>query len=261
MGITRSAGLAVGLMLVLAGSAAAHYNFIFPEKFRVSPGEMMTIGYHAADSFPESTQLPKRLQSAFLHTAKTSVPIGSFREDGLRQVATIMPPSGYSVLSAVNPAKTDEMKPESFLKYLQDERLSDAIESREKMGETGKPGKERYSMYLKSIVLAGAPNDGYRHIVGLPIEIVPEKDPSQVKSGETLPVRVLYRGVPAANLQLFAASKGKATHHVGKTDANGRIAVPVGPGPWRLHTIMMKRISEPEADWESFWATLTFDIP
>jgi len=96
----------------------------------------------------------------------------------------------------------------------------------------------------------------------LPIEIVPEKDPSQLRSGEALPVKVLFKGVPAKNLQLFAASTGApANKNIGKTDANGRIAVPVTPGKWRLHTILMERITAPDADWESFWATLTFEIP
>src|SRR6185503_18616679 len=139
--------------------------------------------------------------------------------------------------------------------------LTAAIESRKKLGETERPGRERYSMYVKSLVLAGAPNDGYKRVVGLPIEIVPEKDPLQVKSGQSLPVRVLFRGKPAADLQLFAASVGVPNKNIGKTDANGRISVPVKSGRWRLHSILMQRITEPAADWESFWATLTFEIP
>jgi uncharacterized GH25 family protein len=153
------------------------------------------------------------------------------------------------------------MKADEFTKYLKDESLTAAVESRAKLRETAKPGRERYSMYLKSIVLSGAPNEGYKQLTGQPIEIVPEKDPSSVRSGESLPVRVLFKGAPAPNLDLFAASKTKAKHRVGKTDSNGRISVPVAAGTWRLNTILMKRITEPTADWESFWATLTFEIP
>jgi len=262
MRMTRFTSLAAGLVLAATGTAAAHYTFILPEKFRVSPGQALVVGFHASDSFPESTRLPKNLQAASLHTAKSTVPVAGFREDGLRQVATITPPSGYSIVTAVNPAKTEEIKPNSFTSYLKEESLTHAIADREKRGETDKPGRERYSMYLKSIVLAGAPNDGYKHVVGLPIEIVPEKDPLQLKAGESLPVRVLLKGAPAKNLQLFAASTGSPTNkNIGKTDANGRIAVPVSAGKWRLHTILMERITAPDADWESFWATLTFEIP
>lgn len=261
MKLTRSAGLAVALILGIVASAAAHYTFIMPEKFRVSPGEMLTIGFHAADSFPDSTQLPKRLQSAQVQTARGSTAIPSLREDGLRQTATVTAPSGYFIVTAVNPPNTAPMSARSFLNYLKEESLTDIIAEREKRGEAEQPGRERYGMYLKSIVLGGKPDEGYKHVVGFPIEIVPGKDPSQLKSGEPLPVRVLLKGAPASNVQLFAATAGASNKSVGKTDANGRIAVPVAPGRWRLHTIHMERVALADADWESFWATLTFEIP
>ena len=138
------------------------------------------------------------------------------------------------------------------------------MESRAQRGETDKPARERYTMFAKSILLAGQPNDGYKRALGLPIEIVPEKDPYSVKNGESLPVQVLFKGAPAAGLAMMAALAGEnagKNQTVGKTDALGRIVIPVKAGKWRLHTIHMERASDSEADWESFWATLTFEIP
>jgi uncharacterized GH25 family protein len=261
MKMTECLGLAAVLIMVTAGNAAAHYAFIVPEKFRMAPGESITIGFHAADGFPDSTQVPRRVQSAVLHTSTVTTALGDLREDGMRLVATAMAPSGYFILTAVNPANTAEMRPNSFLDYLKEESLTHVIEQREKLGEAAQPGRERYSMYLKSIVLAGTPNEGYKQIVGSQIEIVPEKDPAQVKAGDSLPVRVLFKGAPAVGLQLFATSAGMTARNIGKTDASGRIAVPVSAGRWRLHTIQMERVAEPKVDWESFWATLTFEIP
>jgi len=249
------------LILAIAGSAAAHYTFILPEKFRVAQGAAMNIGFHASDSFPESTQLPRRLANAQLHTESGAVELPAFRVDGLRQVATINPPNGYSIVTAINPARTADMKADEFTDYLKEESLTQVIEARAKAGETEKVGREKFSMYLKSIILAGEPNDGYKRVVGLPMEIVPEKDPAQIKSGGSLPVRVLFKGAPAKDLQIFAASTGKPAKNIGKTDKNGKISVPVSSGPWRLHTILMERVTLPDADWESFWTTLTFEIP
>jgi uncharacterized GH25 family protein len=260
MTFTKSATLAAGLILALTSSVAAHYTFIMPEKFRVASGAEVNIGFHASDSFPESTQLPKRLENVQLHTSTGATALPAFRVDGLRQLSTIKPVNGYSIITAINPAKTENMKPASFTDYLKEESLTHVIEARAKAGETDTPGREKYSMYLKSIVLAGQPNDGYKKVVGLPIELVPEKDPYQIKKGESLPVRVLFKGAPAKNLEIFATSAGKAKN-VGKTDNNGRINVPVTTGTWRLHTILMERVTLPDADWESFWATITFEIP
>jgi hypothetical protein len=60
---------------------------------------------------------------------------------------------------------------------------------------------------------------------------------------------------------VFAATSGTEKKDVGKTDATGRISIPVTSGRWRLHTIHMERVSLADADWESLWATLTFEIP
>jgi uncharacterized GH25 family protein len=64
-------------------------------------------------------------------------------------------------------------------------------------------------MYAKAIVLAGAPDEGYKRAIGLPIEFIPEKDPYQLKPGESLPVRVLVRGAPAKDLEVKQRSPGR----------------------------------------------------
>jgi hypothetical protein len=76
-----------------------------------------------------------------------------------------------------------------------------------------------------------------------------------------LPVQVLFREKPAGGLEMLVASTTNPKNSsIGKTDAAGRISVPVSPGKWRLHTIHMERASGADADWESFWATLTFEV-
>ena len=119
-------------------------------------------------------------------------------------------------------------------------------------------------MYAKAILVADAPTDLYQKVVGLPIEIVPEMDPYRLKPGESLPIRMLVRGKPAGNLEIRAAStnvqNGK-TRSVGRTGPDGRISIPAQSGKWRLQTIYMERSSNRDADWESLWATLTFEVP
>jgi transcription elongation factor GreA-like protein len=59
------------------------------------------------------------------------------------------------------------------------------------------------------------------------------------------------------------AARAGRIDNIGRTDANGIINVPIkATGPIRLHTIKMERLPgfTNEADWVSFWATLTLDI-
>src|SRR5262245_669929 len=252
------------LFCIVARTAAAHDFFIMPDSFRIAVGDTVKIGFHSADGFPDSTTIPKRLQGASLHTANGVIPIQP-AEDGKRMAGTVnVPTAGHVILTVVNAAATETMRPAAFLDYIKEEGLSHIIESRTQRGEADKPARERYTMYAKSILLAGEPSAAYSRPVGSPIEIVPEKDPYSLKGSGSLPIRVLVKGNPAANVQVMAASTAAGAGKnqvIGRTDAQGRLVVPVQSGKWRLHALQMERSSSSDADWESLWATLTFEIP
>jgi uncharacterized GH25 family protein len=260
----RTTAFACALLLNGATAASAHDTFIMPDTFRVSPGQKVVVGFHSSDAFPESSTVMKRLQDPTVRSASGMLRLDNVKEDGKRLTGSfVVSGTGHIIVSAVNGTTVDGMKHDEFLEYLTEEGLTSAIAAHAR-GKTGAEAHERYTMYSKSILLSGAPSDGYRAVVGHPIEIVPDKDPYALKPGELLPVRVLLRGRPAGDVLLKAASttpNGKQ-HDVGRTDANGRIDVPVSPGKWRLHTIAMEQVqNDAGAEWESHWATLTFEVP
>jgi len=78
-------------------------------------------------------------------------------------------------------------------------------------------------------------------------------------------VQLLWRGQPAANIRVERAWASGGRHGVeivGRTDANGRISVGVDKaGRWRLHGVALERAQgNPDVDWRSYWATLTFEV-
>jgi uncharacterized GH25 family protein len=258
----------VALGLVVVGSALAHDLYIMPERFRVSVGETIVVALHNGDAFPESeaSVSVERLRDTSLRSNSQTAPIQKLRVDGNRTIGNVkIPGSGALLLTVRTIPNFIEIQPDKYVAYLKEEGLSEAINWRAQHGETDKPGRERYSKYAKSLLSAGSPNGLYSTVTGQLIEIIPEKDPYGLKPGDSLPVRVLFRGSPAPNLQIEAAwagPHGKAVHPVGRTDADGRITVPLAQaGKWRLHTTRMERCSDPKAaDWESFWASLTFEL-
>ena len=250
------------LLLTVLGAAnlAAHYTYIVPQQFRVASGDTVVIGFHSGDGFPDSTSILKRLQEPVIHTPQGRLPIGAFKEDGKRLAAAMnVAHTGHIIVTAVNGAAIEDMRPAAFEEYLAEEGLGHIVAARKERGEADKPGKERYTMYAKTILLSGAPGDGYKTAVGLPLEIVPEKDPYRLQAGEALPIRVLLRGAPAPNLEIRATSVAGKPVVVGTTDAQGRVTVPVSKGQWRVHTIHMER-GAGDVDWESLWTTLTFEV-
>lgn len=257
------------LILLSCAALCAHDMYVMPNSFRPARGTTLTAGFHVGDSFPQSEVGGRldRLQNPKLIWQGGSAPFTKLRVDGKRDVGEVVVGGSGELIAAVNTLPSlITLQPEKFTAYLKDEGLPEIITWRAEHGESAKPGKERYSKYAKSILLSGDSNGFASHAVGYVIEIIPEADPYKLKPGDLLPVRVLFRGKPAADLQIESAwaagNTGSKTTVVGRTNIDGQIKVPLpDSGLWRIHTIKMERCAEPSvADWESFWGSLTFEM-
>lgn len=253
----------------LALGAAAHDLYLMPEPFITRPGAVLRVVYQNGDEFPEgvASVQPERLRRTELVWKGGSVPLENIVAETRRTTARVRAPGqGTLLLISHTTPNFIELDPEKFRQYLEHEHLDEVLAWRRKNGEQDKPGRELYSKYVKAIVRCGQPDGFHSHEVGFPIEFIAEADPYSLKPGQHLPVRLQFRGRPAAGVAVEAAwlERGSAKMEtVGRTDRSGRIRIPIrAAGPHRLHAIVMERLPNgSRADWESFWATLTFSIP
>lgn len=152
-----------------------------------------------------------------------------------------------------------------FEAYLKEEGLEAVIEARAKSGDGQKPSRELFSRSAKSLILAGgAGTTGFDRVLGLTLEIVPEKNPYAMKGGEDLPVRILYEGKPLAGALVVALAYDDADKKVaGRSDKSGRVTLRLPKeGVWLVKAVhMVPVVGNPAADWQSTWASLTFEIP
>ena len=254
----------------LAAGLAAHDLYLRPQLFRPNPGAVVRVEYHNGDSFP-SSEVPakiERLRDMKLLFAGGETPFTSLRIEGTATVADVKAPAqpGNFILVSRTIPNFIQLEAAKFEDYLKHEGLTDVIAWRAKNGESSKPGREMYSKYVKSLGMAARPSAEYGVNAGLAIEFIPLGNPYELPNGATLPVRLLFRGKPAVGQAVEASNAppggGAVTKAmVGRTDANGEIRIPLGrPGLWKLHTVLMERRADrKEADWESFWASLTFE--
>jgi Domain of unknown function (DUF4198) len=255
---------------LLAGilAAQAHDLYIVPERFFVEPGHPIQVGFHNGDAFPLSEASPvlNRVRDTNLICATGTVPMSALKIEGKRAIAMALASSpGEQILTVRTIPNLITLQPAQFVAYLKEEGLQHVLDWREEHQDSRKPGRERYSKYAKSIVLAGSSDGFATHEVGFPIEIVPENDPYSAKPGDMLPVRVVFKGKPAAGIQVESAWAGKGesrTTIAGRTGPDGRVAIQLDrAGLWRLHAVRMERCADSaEADWESSWASLTFEL-
>jgi len=121
-------------------------------------------------------------------------------------------------------------------------------------------------MCMKAIVNVGEGTGKVDTRIGHPMEIIPLKNPGQLRAGEYLPVQVLYNGTPFKG-HIFATFAGFSTEketfaYATKTDKSGRAKIRIlQPGVWLIKASHEQAYPDlTECDVESFIATLTFEV-
>ncbi len=256
------------LTLPLATRALAHDLWLIPQTYHAAPGDTLWVLVATGDRFPSSEVAidPVRIGSCRLIDAG-----GEMAPDRIsiidRSLAIQVVPKtpGIAIVElTVNP-RFIRLEAADFNGYLEHEGLSRILDLRKKLGQLDQPGREQYSKYAKALLRVGASDDdGWKRVLGHRLEIVPEKNPFRLKAGDPLPVRLLYNGKPLPGVQIawgHEAAGGKVRH--ARTDADGRAAVRLdATGKWFVHALhMIEARDNPKIDYESFWATLTFEVP
>jgi len=146
------------------------------------------------------------------------------------------------------------MPPEKFEQYLRDEGLDTVLAARTRRGESKQPSREIYSRCAKTLL--GVRGDFSRPL-GFRLELTPESlDASRVV------VRLDYESHPLANALIIAMHRDDPSLRIRvRSDAHGRAAFSLPkPGVWMIKSVYM--IDAPPAsgaEWESLWASLTFE--
>lgn len=127
---------------------------------------------------------------------------------------------------------------------------------------------ETYRRYAKTLIAVGA-GAGADRVMGLKIEIVAGANPYTDDLAGGMPLLVLLDGAPRPDVQveLFeTAPDGSVTSTMHRTDAEGRVTVPVRAGmEYMADNVDLRALpnDDPAAGpvWHSDWASLTFRTP
>lgn len=260
-------GVVLVLIFVLIGIGHAHEFWMMPNQFRFDVGEKMTIDFKVGDGFEgdywdmgtykvEKLIVHNRIGETNL-TDKVEKSRGGNIEYAFHNVGT-------HLIALQSDVALIERTPEEFDAYLSDDGLEYIREERERRGEQNNAAKELYTRYAKLLVQAGSrTDDTFKKHAGLKFEIVPQQNPYEVKSGDYMDCKVLYRGNPEPHALV------KVWSHVGNriflqniyTESDGMIRFPISnTGPWMVSSVKMIRSDALAAEWESMWSSLVFEI-
>ena len=215
-----------------------------------------------SDKFPESDSAvrPERIRDFRVFSGNGWTEINDFQTAENSLVARLKNKKAQLATLELYPHPI-VLEAEKFAGYIKSEDAETLVSPDFIKGETTKPQRESYAKFAKVLIK----NESFESVVGHRLEIIPQMNPSDLKSDEKFPVKVLFDGKPLKNLRVSSGAEnlggGKYAAH-SLTDENGLAKISVsGAGLWFVRTHFIRpHFDKDEFDWESFWASVTFRI-
>ena len=266
----RVAAMTVVLLLLAAAVAAAHDMFIKPARFFVAEnGEVMVRVLNGTFSKSENSIARVRVRdiSVVGPPGRQQLDTTVWGAEGDTTTFRVRTGTqGTYVIGASTRANVIALEAKDFNLYLRDDGIPDVLEARRKGGELDRAARERYSKHVKALIQVGAERSNhFATELGYPAELVPLDNPYALNSGRTLQVRTLVDGQVAPNQYVLYGGRtpngGRIAQRSVRSDSNGvaRIALR-SRGTWYIKFISMAPVQGDTVDYESKWATLTFEV-
>jgi hypothetical protein len=260
----------VGVVAVTASAAAAHDLFIKLQSYFIRPGAAVRAPVlNGTFSVSENAVARARIADLSLVTPGGRAALDTTTVDATRDttfVALRTAGPGTYVLGLSTRPNGIALSGDEFTGYLKEEGLADVIVARKEAGISTDSARERYSKHVKAVFQVGDErSDHFAAVLGYPAELVPLDNPYALRRGGTLRVRCLVDGKPTAGLPVLVGGRRPDGSRLPRleltSDAEGMAVVPLrNRWLWYVKFIHMARVNEPELDYESKWATLTFEV-
>jgi hypothetical protein len=252
------------LCLLSARAVIAHEFWIEPQQFRAAPGVKIPLRIYVGQYF-KGTSLPfltDIFERFYVTDPRGTENIRGVLGDDPAATLTVRAPGRIWIVLRSTSFDLTYDKPGEFDAILAKEGI-DHLVPVERRGKL--PIKETYSRCAKSLLLAGPapPGSAPDRAFGLPLELIAESDPYAGRSA-AFTVRLLYRGaaLPGALVTAFHKSMPEKRLEA-RTDASGRARLALDrDGVWLLNAVhLLPAPKKSGAQWETLWASLTFEIP
>lgn len=267
----RHAGITLLLLASLAAPAAAHEFWLAPSTYAAARGDTVQVRAFVGTGFRGELKpfAASRVVRFALRVAGDHDLARAARNGDAVMARFVTADAGGALVAYQSGFAEIELDAPTFERYLVEEGL-DAARARRARRSTA-AARERYARCPKTWVAGSDPSRVTRPL-GLTYELVPTREPG---AGGALSVRALFRGRPLSGA-LVRAWRRPLERGARPFDAAGRDSVPAlraartgpdgtvtlkleGRGEWLLSSVhMIPSADRTIADWESYWASLTF---
>jgi hypothetical protein len=256
----------VGLMFLFLSAPAAgwaHDFWIEPQSFRIQPGVKVPLRLFVGQDFKGDSvpYFPQKFERYIAAGPSGTQSIPGVLGDEPAGTMTPSTSGTYIIGLHTKPESVSFDTAEEFEKYLQKEGLERNLALHRQRFKAGRKIDEAYFRCAKSLISVGAAgNDGDR-VLGFPLELIAETNPYRTR---TLRLRLLYQDRPLSGALVVASNKSDPlTKFRKRTDDNGRVEFTLPrPGIWLVTSVHMVPAAILSGfDWNSIWASVTFERP
>ncbi len=226
--------------------------------------EKTKIEINTGDDFPasDSAVMTERI-AGFRVLSKNGVQnITNFTVEGKSLTAIVEEKPKTAFVAAIELLPHPiTLEADRFAHYIEDEAAQMFTAPDFVIGETGEQQRESYAKFAKVLVKNNAENtEVFTRKIGHKFEIVLTEI-----SAKLMRVQVLFEGKPVENLRVSNGAEnlngGKYSAHT-RTDENGFAEIEITQnGHWFVRSHLIRKHSNAKSfEWESFWASVTFNI-
>ena len=263
--LRRCGWLVVAGLVLSVASLAAHDMWIEPTAFIPDAGKIVGVRLRVGQDFlgdplPRDPALIEQFVSIDSTGRKPVYGRDGADPAGLLRVTE----PGLLIIGYQSHPSPVVLQSTKFNQYLKEEGLDAIAELRASRKQTGSDAREIFSRCAKSLLLSGTPAKAEAdRALGFTLELVAEKNPYALHAGEDLPVSLTYEGRPVPGALVVAMNRANPMAKLtARTDKNGRVTFKLPQdGTWLIKAVhMIPAPAGANADWASFWASLTFEL-
>jgi len=275
------AALVSAATLMVVATLAAHDFWLVPSAMTFAPGEELHILGQSGTRFPRSSGAtqPAQVVEARLISASRNDRLTDLTVSGrsllIRQKPAV---AGQHVVAVSLTPRNARTTPERLRRYLALEGAPELAARYEGEASLARMDSvmQTTAKFAKTIVEVGSRGRrAFDKTAGHALELVPLRDPAALRAGDSLGVRLLYRGKPVSGVHLRAGwgsptAVNDSTAPQGQpaesdqtivTDDKGVARLRItDAGLWNVRVLYATSMAGMAEHWEVFFATLVFAV-
>lgn len=264
-------GLALALSpvtLPMANQAMAHEFWIEPHDFAVPPSTEIQADIRIGQDFKGDPYpfIPSRFTAFKHYDAEGETDI--YGTTGDLPALKLMPRSeGLNIFTYVSVAERIQFQEwDKFADYLDLEGLNSIPARHDARGLLREDVRELYTRCAKTLVAVGDASGDQDRATGMQLELVAGQNPQTLKPGSQMGFSLLWEGEPLADTQVALFQRGadgtETQRVLTRTSADGQVSFTIPQSGTYLAAAvhMIEAPAERNADWQSYWASLTFAV-